>query len=61
MPTKTLMPDDDGGVNEKIKRLRAEIAALEEKREDIEAQARELVAAEILNPPYLRTIGRLAD
>jgi len=44
------MPDDDGDSNEKIKRLRAQIIALEKQRELIEAEKRELVVSAILKP-----------
>ena len=47
MPTQTLMPDDDGNLNEKMKMLRAQIIDLEKQRESLEAQMRELDAAAI--------------
>jgi hypothetical protein len=50
MSTQTLMPDDGDDTREKIKKLSAEIVALEKKRESLEEQARELVAAAILKP-----------
>jgi prefoldin subunit 5 len=47
MATQTLMPDDDGDRNEKLKKLRAQITLLEEQRELLEAQMRELDAKAI--------------
>jgi len=49
MATPILMSDDSDDRNEKIKKIRAEIVALEKKLECLEEQSRE-VAAAILKP-----------